>query len=362
MSELDREPPIRVVGEPRSLDEMQYIAALHRCRWCEYAGAFEYRLGGVGIRWELTTTCPGCLSERCVVFEAAGDPFAAEPAAHELGAGRSQVLTPFQLVCELDRLDALVVSDPTLLAGAAWHTNYERVERAITTLTELVKFVDGDAISDRALGEVARADRASRPERYTRQWMADRLAWWRQIAGRIAEDAPRIADDELGVDRPAARGWLDRKAVAAHQAWLARGRRGDGRLDVVTFDGERIDLTRVSLIAARLERVNLRTAKLAEVTLDEASCTAVVVDGSDLQRSSWIGARVVECSFVGADLRGSRWGDAVIERSSFVGASLDGASLAGARFVGCDFRDARLLADLERAVFEDCEGVLRSTS
>ena len=173
---------------------------------------------------------------------------------------------------------------------------------------------------------------------------------------------------------------LGRGPRDAHEAWLKRGRAGEGRLDLdgVDLSGGHDDraLRGVDFKAARFIRCNLKESVIAYGTLDEAEL--VDCDGSLARfvHGRFERARLIGCRFVGADFRRAWWVDATIERcdlseawlveTPIVGSVLTGCDLRGAhvgdsqvdrcRFVGSDLRGADLrLGSFESTRFEGCD-------
>lgn len=359
-------------GEPRSVAEMEFVAAMHPCEACGERRPIALRVGGIAGRWILRGTCPRCASAREFVFHSARDLIAEPHATLELGGPEpSRILPPEALLAEIDRLAPTIAADSRALPPDAWHANLAVVDRVRIALRELDKFVaDGRTIAD------GTADQRARPERYTRAWIRGELVRWDAVAAAIAADAPRIFAADRMLTRPTPpRGHVDAPAIAAHAAWLARGKSGDGRLDVVISDaeglaGEGVDLAACRLEAVRLGRADLRSARLEDAELVDVDLRAAQLDAATLSggqlRGCWLdGAeldsatldrvRVEACVLDGASLVRTRWRSAAVTASSFRGARLTHAQLDRARFTSCDFRDASFGAFAASAVFEGCD-------
>lgn len=346
-------------GKPRSIAEIEFIAGMQPCERCGDRTPTALFVGGVGTRWVVRSTCARCRTEREVVFSSGDDLFAIDHPSRELGnAEPSDILAPVDLIAEIDRLAPTIVTVPARLQDPEWNENADRVERILTALNELEKFipVDSERVPDSAHDELGRRDQRMRPERYSRPWIHAERAHWLAVMDEIAEDAPRIfaADPILARTTPP-RGLLDGTTVMAHGQWLDRGRRGSGRLDVVTADLDELDLGAARLTAVRFEGIYLRGAQLRGAQLDDGELIEVVLDGAELAHASFAAARISASSFAAARLEHSRWAGATVERSSFRGARLAHAQLQGATFVECDFRAAELThCDLTDATLERC--------
>jgi uncharacterized protein YjbI with pentapeptide repeats len=370
---------IQIAGTPRSLAELAFVAGLWPCEVCSDRRPVAWTIGGVGAAWTVRARCPRCATERAFVFRCDHDLVGVVPPALELG-GRapSSILEPVDLVRELDRLIPSIVTRPERLVDPAWSANEAVVDRVRTALHELAKFVAAEAVPIEAHRTGAGAlDQAARPERYTRTWIAAQLREWDAVAARIASDAPRILAADRAVSRATPpRGRIDTATLAAHHAWLARGRNGAGRLDVVTADVRECAIAAGQLDGCRLEGVALDRAELAAIRLADAELVDVSFAGARLEAASFAGAVAVDCAFDGALAARARFDRAVLERGSLVetnlertswhgaavtrvrlaGAELRGAQLGKAHFVHCDLRDASLADVLAiGAVFERCD-------
>jgi uncharacterized protein YjbI with pentapeptide repeats len=175
---------------------------------------------------------------------------------------------------------------------------------------------------------------------------------------------------------------LDKRAQAAHEAWLARGKVGEGRLVV---EGENLrgarargdlggarfvrcdlsdcafplnDMGRIELVECTLQRANLQSARCHESIVERSSFAE-----ANLRLARLVSARVTGGDFTGARLENSVWTGARVTGVDLRGAILTDALLCGAAFVGCDLRGADLrrvdlALDLGKAhgtTFEECD-------
>jgi uncharacterized protein YjbI with pentapeptide repeats len=363
-----------ITGEPRSVAEMEFVAGLHACEACGDARPLDWRVGGEGTRWMLRAACPRCATPRQFVFHSARDLIAAPHGRLELGGAEpSAILSPAELVAEIDRLAPSAARDPSDLDGDAWYANSALVDRVLTALTELHKFVPADEL---VIPQGGYPDQLLRPERYTRAWIRDQLVQWEVVAAVVAADAPRIfAADRMLTRGTPARGRIDATSLDAHATWLAGGKVGEGRLDVVVSDAEGYLGEGVDLAASKLEAVRLRRADLRSARFDGAELDDVDLRGAQLDAATLSGAQLHGCWFDGAELDSAtldrvrmdacvldaaslvrtRWRAAHTTTTSFRGARFVHAQLDRARFIDCDFRGASFAALAAGAVFERCD-------
>jgi uncharacterized protein YjbI with pentapeptide repeats len=287
------------------------------------------------------------------VYQCALDLFEVQPPAGELGGREpSQIVDAVALLNEIDRL-----------APEAAQVR-ERVERIVVALAELAKFIPDER--ERAAGD----DRISRP------WIAREIARWRAVAEQLA------AEDTASWPAPPPRGTLDPDALDAHFKWVRRGKTGEGRLELTSFDARARKLDEVDLTAARLEAVRLSRASLELALLREAELIDLDLAGAHL-RSVKLGAavargcrfdrallahaeldhaHVARCSFERVTMDRSSWRSAVIEDCNLRLAAFGDTVLDGARFQRCDLRGVqleprhpRVVASSRGTVFERCD-------
>jgi len=352
-------------------------------RPCEACGDWQpvgWKIERSGPTWIASGVCPRCRAERRYLFQGPPDLLSVRPPYAELG-GRapSQLVDPYALMCEHDRVVPSILRDGARLVEPEWSRNYDRLERVLVALAELAKFIpDGEvAVPASAFRDGAgRADQAARPERYARDWLVAERARWKAIGSELARSAPRPA-------APAAtRGTLDRAALDAHRAWLHRGRTGDGRLDVLGFDARGGKLEGIELTGARLERVVLARCALGYIQLGDAElidcdltqaianyarltgamlrgCT---LDGGQLGLAVCDRAWFADCSLERVWMDRSSWRDAVIEGCRMRHVQFGDSRLDGAKLVACDLREAEFIAKDQRieatsrgALLERCD-------
>ena len=348
-------PPIPLSGVPRSLAEMMFVAGMRACEQCGSWEALRWQTTGSGSVWTVSGRCPRCASERSYVFQGEPSLFEVQPPAGELGGAEpSQLVDARALVLEVERLTA----------------DEDQVDRALTALVELAKFLPPGA------ARVPGTDDEPGPERYTRAWIERELARTRALAGLLAEregKQPAL---------PPPRGTIDRDALDAHFKWVRRGKMGEGRLDVVGFDGRARKLDELDMTGARLEAVRLlravldftqlREAELVAVDLTQAQLGSIKLGGAVLRGCRFDGAQlglaeldrahVTSCSFARCWMDRSTWRDALVEDSHLRYVQFGDTVLDGARFQRCDLRDVqlnprhpRIEATSRGTVFEHCD-------
>ena len=352
---------IDVDGEPRSLTEMRFAVSLLPCAGCRShdVGEIEFRTGpGVLI---VSASCPRCRAARELRYRPKTDPRArgTPPQYHLGGPEPSQIIRPHQLVAELDRLTPTIGWDPQRLAPAAWHAQWNTLDRALTCLTELAKFIPagGDRIPDAALDATSMADRTARPEKYQRAWITTEHERLAALVEAYKLDAKRIYALEAA-DKPTkpVRGELSSRSLEAHLQWVRRGRTGAGRLDIANVDVKGVKVGAKDLSGARLDGVVLDRCDVSFSTFERADLTDVSLVQANLGSCTLSGARIVRCDFIGANLGLGKLEDAVIGGGRFDRTYLDRCSFRRAKVDGTSFRDADFgNAPLDGAVFVDCD-------
>jgi uncharacterized protein YjbI with pentapeptide repeats len=352
---------IDVEGEPRSLTEMRFAVGLYPCTGCGSRDVGTLELRGGGAVRIYSGPCPRCRTLREVRFRVRREPGTLpSPARFELGGPEaSAIIEPVQLVEELDRLGPRVATEPTTLAPAAWRANLELVNRAITCIVELLKFIPAgaDGLPDAALDATGRADRKARPEKYQRAQLEGERARYLALVAKHDADAPRIFALEAAVaPRPVARGELSSRTLEAHLQWVKRGRTGDGRLDIAHVDVTGVKVGAKDLSGARLDGVILDRADASFSTFERAELVDVRAVQTNLGSCSFVSARLVRCDLLGANLSLGKLDDAVIGGGRFDRTYLDRGLWRRAKADGASFRDADFgNAALDDAVFVDCD-------
>lgn len=196
---VDASPPA-APARARSIGEMRFVTTLEPCPHCG-APTGDLDLYGDDDAYAMTGPCPRCATMRIFKFRTYGDPLKGEYTFHELG-GRapSEIIPVARFFAELDRVLPLCRTEPTALGPVEWRASGAAVDRAITCVLELLKFIpDGAAaIPESALG-VDPADRAARSECYGRAWLEGERDRLQTLAQRYTADAPRIwAFEEAG--------------------------------------------------------------------------------------------------------------------------------------------------------------------
>ncbi len=160
--------------------------------------------------------------------------------------------------------------------------------------------------------------------------------------------------------------------MAAHRAWYARGKTGDGRL---ILNGRNLGgIAVASLRGARLEHCDLSNANMSIGLMDAVELIDCVFDDARMNHSSWDQAELVNCRFLkawlglakfeharisGCDwtaayLETSMWSNSDVNATRFVDANLVDSRFDGALFSQVDFRGAKLCRIDEAADFARC--------
>ncbi|MBA3499711.1 MAG: hypothetical protein M4D80_13475 [Myxococcota bacterium] len=152
----------RIEGNPRSLIELAFVAGMRECRHCRAHSDVSWSSWRVqdGL-YRSDGECGGCGKERAYLFRSELDLADIEPPLYELGGPEpSTVMNATDLVREIERIGPLVVA-PTQVAEAERSTAWTRLERALTAVNELAKFLDADTIPTLSDDLRARYDRQS---------------------------------------------------------------------------------------------------------------------------------------------------------------------------------------------------------
>jgi uncharacterized protein YjbI with pentapeptide repeats len=346
----------------RTTIEMKFAAGLVPCPKCgtRDLGAMKYQTDD-NIVWTLSCRCPRCNAPRSFPFTSV-DTSDRAPAAYELGDGPSLQLLPAEFRAELDGVTPQLRERPEQLAPAEWRDAERALTQALICVHELVKLTRAGADRDRLVAE------------------RDRLL---ALADRFGADADRV----WKLEHPhTPRGELSATTVRAHQAWVAAGRSGPGRLELEHVAATEARVGAADLRGARLVDVDLSRAVADGAQLDDAELRDVKFVGAGLDGASFKGARVVGGSFARArmsiakfhravvdgtdftksDIERSVWDAARVERATFVGARFGEGAITSAKFAHCDLHDASFAVlvggtppSTRGTKFEDCD--LRGT-
>jgi uncharacterized protein YjbI with pentapeptide repeats len=334
---------------------MEFVAGMRPCEACGCWEPVRWQTTGSGSVWTVGARCPRCAGERAYVFQGAPALFEAQSPGGELGGAEpSRLVDACALAAEYER----VAEEDTQL------------DRALVALVELAKFIPSGAV------RVPGTEHEPRAEQYTRGWLAAELGRVRARAQEVAGREPRRPV------LPPPRGTLDRDAIESHFKWVRRGKTGEGRLDVVAFDGRTLKLDGMDLSGARLEGVRLvravlgfiqlRDAELVDVDFTQAQLGSAKLAGAIVRGARFDGALLglaeldrahfARCSFASVWLDRSTWRDALVEDSSLRQAQFRDSVVDGARFVRCDLRSVdfrpkhpRIEATSRGTVFEHCD-------
>lgn len=321
-----------IPGAPRSRYEVDYFIAGSRCHACDGAG-----LGRVAPQYGAGTVsgfCGKCQAMREFRFVPVTSSGPIEPFHMAPGTEASTVYDAAELRALADAALATVPRNPTEHPTVAAYTEARKaLVRGYTALVELAKH----RADDRELAEeIAATD-----------------------ALYEAYDAAKTAVASRPGAQPAPRGIEDR--LRQHQAWVARGGAGDGRLEFrdEVWTGGGFDYarwSRIRMVGTRFERVDLRHADLTEAELERSQLLEC-----RLSSSTWNRARLTSC-----DLRGSRLGLADLDATEVVGGDWREVFAGRTRWRASTMRDVDLRgaaltdSELSAVVFERCD--LRSAN
>ena len=341
----------------RTTIEMKFAAALQPCPKCgtRDLGGMKYQTND-NLVWTLSCRCPQCDAPRSFPFTSV-DTSDRAPATYELGDGPSLQILPAEFRAELDRVTPQLREQPDQLAPTEWRDAERALTQALICLHELAKLERGGD-RDRTIAE------------------RDRLL---ALADRYGADADRV----WKLEHPhTPRGTLDATTVRAHQAWVAAGRSGPGRLELEHAAAPGARVGAADLRGARLVGVDLSRALADGTQLDDADLRDVTFVGAGLDGASFKGARIVGGSFARArmsiatfhratidgtdftkaDLERSVWERARVERATFAGARLGEGAITSATFAHCDLHDASFAVVIggtppstRGTRFEDCD-------
>lgn len=346
----------------RNSNEMLFYASLESCAKCGVrVDPEKLNIYSDNDAWALTGLCRRCKEPISFTFRACENArWGAQPRG-ELGLGHSEIISPKQLIDEIERLSPDINVNPSQLAVTEWKANRDRNTRVSVCLAELLKFIPARAVAlpVEILPAADRPDPAARPERYERSWMEAMLERCRSVSEANVAQLPRIEAAEKAILRNRPRGiiYLDHAALAAHEEWVRRGKNGKGRLVLVDAIHERTRIGMyLELSGARFDSVDFTDSYFENASFVEAEFESVQFERGHLNGTRLNGARVFGCSFEKADLRQTELINVRIRGTNFDGAELDhsiwsGASIHSAHFVETSFGNA----NLDGATFRDCD-------
>jgi uncharacterized protein YjbI with pentapeptide repeats len=247
----------------------------------------------------------------------------------------SAVFTGAQWLAMAERNVAETPDDPSELAPDLYFASLAKINAAIAMVAEARK-VDAAAVAilDAHLN-VLRA-RHGRYAALKQQMNAG-------YSATHAPPAPRTVA-------------LSREALAAHRAWLDRGRTGAGRLELANDGVGGLPLGNLEVSYARLVRVNLTKSTVDFAKLVGAELIECTAEETNFAHSKFDEATLTDCELAGAKLVLTDFKSTRIEGGDFRRIDADRGLWIGARLLRTDFRDARF-GDcvLDDAVIEWCD-------
>jgi uncharacterized protein YjbI with pentapeptide repeats len=294
---------------------MDFVAGMRACEACGDRSTLKWSNDHSGSVWRTHAKCPSCGAERVYVFSSEEDLTEVQPPELELGPGPSTVFEPRELIAEIARLGAIHTVD----------FDWDHMERLQTTYNELAKLAPSPLVE-------------------TQREKLSGLVKVRVAAKRA----------EAGDDTPP-RGSLDAKAQRAHWDWVQRGRKGDGRFDVVGVSATRDKLDGVKAVGGRFERVDFRDSNFNLADWSETELIRCNFNATSINSTRFIAARILDSRFEGAGGATVNFERANIYGTSFKRAGLDGGLFTGATVAATSFEEVTFgNARWDRATFQRC--------
>jgi uncharacterized protein YjbI with pentapeptide repeats len=297
---------------------MSFAASLQPCPGCAARdlGELDFRSekSEAGTRWTASAPCRACGAVRSFAFTANGDPTITRRGRFDLGPGRSALLSPEELLAAFDEA---VLRIPA----------FDALTRAVTCVTELLKMVPGQ---DPLPG--------AKDERLARKPLEAEYLRIRHLLVKHAP--PNTITDAM---------------TAGHDAWLARGAKGAGRIVIEgkRLVGERYDS--VDWTLSRIADTDLTDAALSDARLQLAELERVVFTGATVARTLLAEAHITGGTWTHANLSVLRLNGAVVKGTDFTASDMERADFTEARVTSARFDGVRFgTAVFDRAVFQDC--------
>jgi uncharacterized protein YjbI with pentapeptide repeats len=319
----------------RSENELELYIEEHPCAACgtrtsvlqlAYSGAAD----GALAHHVYSGTCAKCGA--ALRYELDGPyPWPELPLFTYGAADPSEAFTSAELLSIAERYAAEAPEDPAGLETDVYFKHVRQLGRAIGLHEDVAK-VPGETV-DEALVASLRARR----ERY--------LAI-----------SPEMNARHKATTKQVSMGTITGEKLKAHEAWIARGQKGDGRLVVENASAGGLKLGNVKLSGARLTRISFdgATVDFARFLGTElVECTAV---GTNFAHTNFDGATLDRCTFDRARMTLSDFKDGKVTGGSFRGATADRGAwnrivIKGANLQELEFGDCVL----DGAILEDCD-------
>ena len=351
----------RPKGLARSTSEMDFYISLQSCTECGKRMNPDkgFNLYGGQNAWTLTGPCSACGAPQGYPFvTSTTEPIHAESTYDTLGLGHSDIISARAFMEEILLLAPQLAADPTQLGLGVWEKNRDISNRLAICVNELAKFFSETEIPDARMKDADRDYRAAHPRYYQRPWIDALVAKQKQMDEAIIADVKRIDKLEAIHQRKKPKGidWLERDAMQAHEKWVERGRKGKGRLVLVSAEHDAMNVGNgVELSGSVFFDVNMPVVRLANVKFHDAELTNTRFEGGGLSGGEFVGATINECSFRGAIMKHARFEGATIDGTDFSEANLHLSEWPGAQVTDTKFDDAIFGdANLDEAVFTGC--------
>jgi uncharacterized protein YjbI with pentapeptide repeats len=382
--ELDREYAAPVARKARTYHELLLYMEQHPCPTCGTVATPSQLDRDTTYTSDTRALdvyagpCPKCSTPLRYEFDI---PRAAFPPGFSYGGDEpSELFTAAEWRAMAERFASGAPDDPSTLAPKMFYDIIGRLERAKLMLGEAKKLAPGDASAIDA-----------------------RAAELQPLLDRYVREVPAMHARSRAEPAPPPKIEFTKDAVAAHAAWLARGKSGAGRLVLegtslggmtlgdlkvqgarfvdVSFDKCRLDFARfddAELVGCRAVATNFARANLDRATFERCRFERATMVLSDMRDARVTGGdwREVDADrgawqrskFSHVDFQNARFGDCALDAARFEDCDLRGADLArrtqlpaaatthNASFVRCDLRGAKLDGRrLDGTRFLDCK-------
>jgi uncharacterized protein YjbI with pentapeptide repeats len=372
----------------RSVPEEHVYIELHPCEKCGsplWTYTHELDVDGPRMTSRFDGKCKMCGAPRAFEFDMTGDAVSdTDPRRFYGGPEPSELVDPGEWLIIADKRAKVAPSSPDGLAPAALAAARGAMLEAAAAVEEARKFIPAGATEVPASAfrsDKGRAVHAAEPGRF-RDFRLEAVAQtYAKILGRFAGPAgPRFGAGELGpiaerVNAARARAprprqaaasidfrpgtytdHLSRQVAAAHSAWVARGRTGDGRLVVSRAKLTGAPASGSTIPAARFESCKMTQANFSMSRMPESELIDCLCDETSFARSDLDGSLFERCAMMSADLRLARLRGVRIVQGDWGLSRLDRAALENAQVEDVDLQGAMIWdATLDRTLFVDCD-------
>jgi uncharacterized protein YjbI with pentapeptide repeats len=321
----------------RTLEEMELYLAQQPCEQCGTVTnaselAKSVTADGDRATYVYAGVCRRCGTQRRVEFDAPRGWPKLDGFAYG-GDEHSELLTREQWLAIAERELAGAADDPSNLDPDAFFASNGALGRALAQLVEANKLGQDAALTTR-IAEVRR-----KRERYATL--------------SAAMSARRASGGGGGAPTSSTFG---KDALVAHEQWLARGRKGPGRLQLDGSGVGGLSLGNIKLGGAQLVRVNFDRATIDFANFTGAELRECSARSTNFAHTKFDDARIENCNFEGARMVLTDCKDVKIQGGTFRGANADRGLWNRISIKHADLRDMRF-GDcvLDGSLLEDCD-------